>query len=94
MVMDFLNIIEVLERIETRIEEQETLMLDGTIYESKEELLDDINDFILELEEGNAEAIEFIDIHFLKGSTFDILANNHGWQDDLQAFIKEYEHAK
>lgn len=92
--MELLQIINILEHIETRITACEPLILEGTIYESKEELLDDINDFIIELEDGNEEAVEYIDIHFLNGATFPLIAKNNGWFDDYTVFATEYEMAK
>lgn len=89
--MNLPAIIEVLEEIEAHIEAQPTLALEGTIYESTEELLEDINDFIIELEEGNAEAVEYIAIHFLKGSTFHLLAKGNGWGEIYTQWLSHYE---
>lgn len=92
--MNITEIIAVLEDIESRIETQETVGLEDTIYEDAEELLEDINDFIVELEEGNKEAVEYIDIHFLPSSTFELLARHNGWSEQYKAWQERYEAAR
>jgi hypothetical protein len=89
--MNYANIIHILETIEAKIETATTLSLQGTIYETTEELLEDLNDFIIELEEENKEAIEYIDIHFLSQSTFHIISSNNGWGNAYNEWLQEYE---
>lgn len=92
--MNIAAIIAVLEEIESRVEELENVRLDDTIYEDVEELLEDINDFIVELEEGNKDAVEYIDIHFLPLSTFELLAKYNGWAEAYKGWLERYETAK
>jgi hypothetical protein len=92
--MNLQLMIEVLEDIEQKLEESDQVSLAETIYENKEELLDDINDFIVELEDGNEDAIEYIDIHFLTNATFEVIAKNQNWTNEFQIWSSKYEAAK
>lgn len=92
--MNIPEIIAVLEDIESRLEQLETVVLEDTIYEDAEELLEDISDFIMELEEGNKDAVEYIDIHFLPLSTFELLAKSNGWPEQYPVWLERYESAK
>ncbi len=89
------QIINILEEIELLIEESEQpVVIADTIYESVDELLDDINDFIVQLEEGNLDTIEYLDIHFLKNATFHTLAVQNGWEQSYASWALAYEAAK
>lgn len=89
--IDRLALIDLLEEIESKIEETEELNLDGTIYEDEEELLDDVEAFIVELEDGNLDTIEYLSIHFLENSTFQMLAKQNNWGDVFRKWNITYE---
>ena len=89
--IDRLALIDLLEEIESKIEETEALNLDGTIYEDEEELLDDVEAFIIELEDGNLDTVEYLSIHFLENSTFQLLAKHNNWGDIFEIWNATYE---
>jgi len=89
--IDRIALIELLEEIEAKIESTDELVLEGTIYEDVEELLDDVEAFIVELEDGNLDTIEYLSIHFLDNATFQVLAQQNNWGDIFQSWNATYE---
>lgn len=92
--MNISDIITLLEQIESKIEQCPDMILEDTIYEHTDELLEDINDFIIELEEGNFDAVEYIDIHFLPQSTIASITKHNKWDAEAKDWLSAYELAR
>lgn len=71
----------------------ENTLLDGTIYETVEELEDDILTYIDELKDNSGVWIPYLDMHFEHNGSFMILVQNNNWEQ-YPAWRDTYKAAK
>lgn len=82
------EILEILYKIEEKVTSE--VDFSQTIYESYDDLIDDIEIFIEELEEGNQAVLDDLYIHFLDHSTFNLLAISNGWEAEFKQLQAQY----
>lgn len=61
-----------------------------TIYESYDDLVEDLEIFEEELEAGNKDCIDDLYIHFLDNCTFNSLALANGWEAEFKVIQAQF----
>lgn len=75
--MNYIEIEAILEELYEKINEQ-TIIVD-TVYESVEELEDDILNYVEEMKDNSGQWLDLLDMHFQKDGTIQILDANNSW---------------
>lgn len=60
-------------------------------YETPEQIRDEINKYILELENGNMQSLDEINIHFLPTAAYQEHSMSNGWSDEYIKLAGEFD---
>lgn len=71
----------------------ESTILTGTVYESVEELEEDLLNYIEEMRDNSGQWTELLDMHFKKESTFALLDQHNAW-GKYEEWMERYKAAK
>lgn len=83
------QLIDILLEIKEHIKDESDCI--WTYYETPEQIRDEINKYILELENGNMQSLDEINMHFLPTAAYQEHSMSNGWSDEYIKLAGEFD---